>query len=208
MLCASSWRKAAQGAHPHLNHWPQFLVAGNVLRDGKSNPFISQGMSCMDTGSLLSTETVSGLVPDSSSPYPILRPFCLHHTRLFFWKSTCFNKRTRGTGQWALKNQLMMVGANTKWLVFGAGLSWSSPNHAMDHTLETQGNCPVGSIIQLFLTLCDPMDCSTPGFPVHYQLLEFTQTHVHSVSDAIQPSHPLSSPSPPAFNLSQHQGLF
>ena len=52
------------------------------------------------------------------------------------------------------------------------------------------------------------MDCSTPGFPVHYQLLELTQTHVHRVSDAIQPSHPLSSPSPPAFHLSQHQGPF
>ena len=60
----------------------------------------------------------------------------------------------------------------------------------------------------LNLTLCDPMDCSTPGLPVHHQLLEFTQTHVRWVGDAIQPSHPLSSPSPPAFNLSQHQGLF
>ena len=52
------------------------------------------------------------------------------------------------------------------------------------------------------------MDCSTPGFPVHHQLPEFTQTHVHRVSDAIQPSHPLSSPFPPALNVSQHQGLF
>ena len=51
---------------------------------------------------------------------------------------------------------------------------------------------------------CNPMDCSTPGFPVHHQLLELTQTHVHWVGDTIQPSHPLSSPSPPAFNLSQH----
>ena len=57
-------------------------------------------------------------------------------------------------------------------------------------------------------TLCDPMDYSKPGFPVHHQLLELTQTHIHWFSDAIQPSHPLSSPSPPAFNLSQHQGLF
>ena len=56
-------------------------------------------------------------------------------------------------------------------------------------------------------SLCDPMDCSMPGLPV-YQLLEFTQTHIHRVGDAIQPSHPLSSPSPPIFNLSQHQGLF
>ena len=56
-------------------------------------------------------------------------------------------------------------------------------------------------------TLNDPVDCSTPGRPVHHQLLEFTQTHVHLVGDAIQPSHPMSSPSP-AFNLSQHQGVF
>ena len=54
----------------------------------------------------------------------------------------------------------------------------------------------------------DPMNCSTPGLPVHHQLPEFTQTHVHRVSDAIQPSHPLSSPSPPACNPSQHQSLF
>ena len=57
-------------------------------------------------------------------------------------------------------------------------------------------------------TLGDPMDCSMASLPVHHQLLELTQTHVHWVSDAIQPSHPLSSPSPPALNLSQHQGLF
>ena len=56
--------------------------------------------------------------------------------------------------------------------------------------------------------LCDPMNLSTPGLPVHHQLLEFIQTHVQQVGDAIQPSHPLSSPSPPAPNPSQHQGLF
>ena len=64
------------------------------------------------------------------------------------------------------------------------------------------------SVAQSHLTLCDPMDCSTPGLPVHHQLPEFTQTHVHLVNDTIQPFHPLSSPSPPPFNLSQHQGLF
>ena len=64
------------------------------------------------------------------------------------------------------------------------------------------------SVAQLCPTLCDPMNCSTPGLPVHHQLLESTQTHVHRVSDAIQPSHPLSSPSPLALSLSQHQGLF
>ena len=63
-------------------------------------------------------------------------------------------------------------------------------------------------VTQSCLTLCNPMNCSTPGLLVHHQLLGFTQTHVHWVSDAIQSSHPLSSRSPPAFNLSQHQGLF
>ena len=64
------------------------------------------------------------------------------------------------------------------------------------------------SVAQSCPTLCDPMDCRTPGFPVLHYLPELAQTHVHWVSDAIQPSHPLLSPSPPAFNLSQHQGLF
>ena len=63
-------------------------------------------------------------------------------------------------------------------------------------------------VTQSCLTLCDPMNCSTPGLPVHHQLPEFTQTHVHRVGDAIQPSHPLTPPSPRAFSLSQHQGLF
>ena len=66
------------------------------------------------------------------------------------------------------------------------------------------------SSVQLLchIRLCDPMDCSTPGFPVHHQLLELAPTHVQGVSDAVQPSHPLSSSSPPALNLSKHQGLF
>ena len=66
----------------------------------------------------------------------------------------------------------------------------------------------VSSVAQLCQTLCNPKNYSTPGFPIHHQLLEAAQTHFHWVSDAIQPSHPLSSPSLPAFNLSHHQGLF
>ena len=67
---------------------------------------------------------------------------------------------------------------------------------------------PFSSVAQSCPNLCDPMDCSTPGLSVHHQLPELTQTHVHRVSEAIQPSQPLSSPSPPALNLSQHHGLF
>ena len=73
---------------------------------------------------------------------------------------------------------------------------WESPSYFIQ------------SVAQSCLTLSDPMNCSTPGPSVHYQLLEITQAHVHRVGDAIQPSHPLSSPSPPAFNLSLHQSLF
>ena len=73
---------------------------------------------------------------------------------------------------------------------------------------QTFNSVQLSSVTQLCPTLCNPMDCSTPALPVHHQLPEFTQTHVHWVGDAIQPSHPLSSPSPPALNLSQHQGLF
>ena len=64
------------------------------------------------------------------------------------------------------------------------------------------------SVAQSCPTLCDHVDCSMVGFRVHHQLPELTETHVHCVGDAIQPSHPLSPPSPPAFNVSQHQGLF
>ena len=71
-----------------------------------------------------------------------------------------------------------------------------------------QPSAQFSSVAQSCPTLCDPMNHSTPGFPVHHQLPEFTQTHVHRVGDATQPSHPLSSPYPPAPNPSKHQGLF
>ena len=74
--------------------------------------------------------------------------------------------------------------------------------------LSDQQTVQFSSVAQSCPTLCNIMNCSTPGLPVHHQLPEFTQIHVHLVSDAIQPSHPRSSPSPPAPNLSQHQSLF
>ena len=82
----------------------------------------------------------------------------------------------------------------------------SSPS--LDFSLSQHQINQIRSVAQSCPTLCDPMNRNTPDLPVHHQLPEFTQTHVHRVSDAIQPSHPLSSPSPPAPNPSQHQGLF
>ena len=74
--------------------------------------------------------------------------------------------------------------------------------------IMASGPIQFSSVAQSCPTLCDPMNGSTPGLPVHHQLPEFTQTNIHRVGDAIQPSHPLSSPSPPAPNPSQHQSLF
>ena len=88
-----------------------------------------------------------------------------------------------------------------------------SPKHIVDlKKIQIQNNeyalVQFCLVTQSCLTLWNPMDCSTPGFPDHHQLPEFTQIYVHRVADTIQPSHPLSSSSPLAFNLSQHQGLF
>ena len=100
----------------------------------------------------------------------------------------------------AFHNQL----ADSRLCRFSASIiMWHSPSESLSLGIETS----VSSVAQSCPTLCDPMDCSTPGLPVHHQLPELTQTHVHRVGDAIQPSHPLSSPSP-SFNLAQHQGLF
>ena len=91
-------------------------------------------------------------------------------------------------------------------------LSTSSAQALQRHCEEQRHLClqgnSVSSVTQSCLTLRNPMDCSMPGLPVHHQFPDFTQTHVHRAGDAIQPTHPQSSPSPSAFDLSQHQGLF
>ena len=87
-------------------------------------------------------------------------------------------------------------------------LSESWWNHYIWEACWANWSVQFRSVAQSRPSLCDFMDCSTPGLPVHHQLSKFAQTHVHWVGDAIQPSHPLSSLSPPTFNLSQHQGLF
>ena len=89
---------------------------------------------------------------------------------------------------------------------------WKSQSLFQEEGLSTgnwlHSSVQFRSVTQLCLTLCDPVDCRTPGLPVHHELPEFTQTEVHWVCDAIQPSHPLSSSSPPTFNFSQHRSIF
>ena len=96
----------------------------------------------------------------------------------------------------------LTVAQNMNSLLPNSDLHGRNQGKPVDHSVQ------FSSVAQSSLTLCDPMNHSTPGLPVHHQLPEFTQTHVHRVSDAIQPSHPLSSSSPPAPNPSQHQSLF
>ena len=92
-------------------------------------------------------------------------------------------------------------------VLFTIAKTWKQPKHpTTEEWIKKMWS--VSSVAQSCLTLCNPMNRNTPGLPVHHQLPRSTQTHAHQVSDAILPSHPLSSPSPPAFNLSQHQGLF
>ena len=99
------------------------------------------------------------------------------------------------------KTKIMASSPITSWEIEGETLETVSE-------LDMEQSDQIRSVAQSCPTLCEPMNCSTPGLPVHHQLPEFTETHVHRVSDAIQPSHPLSSPSPPAPNPSQHQSLF
>ena len=101
-----------------------------------------------------------------------------------------------------------------RWQPTRLSCPWDSPGkntgvgcHFLLHPTPLRSD-QIRSVAQSCPTLCDPMNQSTPGLPVHHQLPEFTETHIHRVSDAIQPSHPLSSPSPPAPNPSQHQSLF
>ena len=88
------------------------------------------------------------------------------------------------------------------YIFFTVKLLWYFFLDNLDMEIPLKSLAPFFQFNHSHVQLCDPMDCSTPGFPVHHQLPEFTQTHVHRVSDAIQPSHPLSSLSPPTFNFS------
>jgi len=104
--------------------------------------------------------------------------------------------------------QILFFGTSWKFGGDSFDLQWNLRIQNTQQYLHWYCTLQFSSVTQSCSTLCDPMNRSTPGLPVHHQLLELTQTHVHRVSDAIQPSHPLSFPSPPAPNPSQHQSLF
>ena len=142
---------------------------------------------------------MSSAAPSKVAPTSTSTLTCLHSTQfplntdtpVFLPEKSHGQRSLAGYSPWSRKTDL------TKRL--------NNNNH---NILGSVGGVQFSSVTQSCLTLCDPMNCSTPGLPVHHQLPEFSQTHIHRVSDAIQPSHPLSSPSPPAPNPSQYQSLF
>ena len=127
--------------------------------------------------------------PPGSSVHGILQ------ARILEWVAIPCSRGFSGFGDWTRES-------------FTAGrffTVWATKEAHVNYDIRSD---QIRSVAQSCQTLCDPMNHSRPGLPVHHQLPEFTQTHVHRVTDAIQPSHPLSSPSPPAPNPSQHQSLF
>ena len=121
----------------------------------------------------------------------------------------CPGKNTETDCHFLLQRIFQTLGSNpclASPALAGGSFSTSTTWEALNMTVQFI-SVQFSSVSQLCPTLCNLMDCSTPGFPVHHQLQEFTQTHVHRIGDAIQPSHPLLFPFP-AFSLSQHQGLF
>ena len=136
------------------------------------------------------------LSPFISKSYTFSYSFFADHGNLFLNpQSHLFYKLHRAETLYPLPHYIPNT-YNSAWHWFGS-VQFSS----------VAQSCPA-LCVQSCLTLCDSMDCSTPGLPVHHQFPELTQTHVHCVRDTIQPSHPLLSPFPPAFSLFQHQGRF
>ena len=142
---------------------------------------------------------MSSAAPSKVAPTSTSTLTCLHSTQfplntdtpVFLPEKSHGQRSLVGYSPWSRKTDL------TKRL--------NNNNH---NILGSVGGVQFSSVTQSCLTLCHPMNRSTPGLPAHHQLPEFSQTHIHRVSDAIQPSHPLSSPSPPAPNPSQYQSLF
>ena len=118
-----------------------------------------------------------------------------------------FPSKNTGAGcHFLLQETFPTQGSNARLLTF---LSWKADSLPLFHLGSLRfPSVQFSSVAQSCLTLCNPVNHSMPGLPVHHQIPEFTQTHVHRASDAIQPSHPLLSPSPPAPNPSQHESLF
>ena len=202
--------------------WNQCHAHGRVhflLLESTSPPRLSSALTIQKM--TIAFVRVSASSQGNGFPAEHVVPYSSHHVPFCILMNLLTGHRQLCLGSWALwapvhtRSWLAQPRPKVnieRWTVLLLDLqivSWSHPSGAslwLAPTLPSQGR--FSSVAQSCPTLCNPMDCSTPSLPVHHQLLELAQTHIHWVNDAIQPSHPLSSPSPPAFNLSQDQGLF
>ena len=165
-----------------------------AIRGAHFNPLLgTNNTDCVHAKSLQSCPTLCDTMdcsPPGSSVHVILQ------VRILEWVAISFFRGSSWPRDRTHISYITCIGRQ----FFITSTMWKAPNNTdSDQIRSVAQSCP---------TLCDPMNRSTPGLPVHHQPPEFTETHVHRVSDAIQPSHPLSSPSPPAPNPSQHQSLF
>ena len=202
-----SWQRITCSAGDHSS----ILGSGRSPGEGNGNPFQYPCLeNSMDRGAWRaavghdwatkhSTELINCRVltwkhRHLASKYPMMKPKM--EGGLSASKSVAFEV---GVGKFPY---------GTSQALWSSKLFWVKATEEIFILRNNSVSVQFSSVAQSCLTLCDPMDWSTPGLPVHHQLLELTQTHVHWVGDAIQPSHPLWSPSPPAPNPSHHQGLF
>ena len=180
-LLSTTWEEVADG----------FQIAGFVASELR-NLHLEKACLLLTSASLRSTEQQGNLISFS---------FYLMSENSFPTCTQAMTQMTPSLWQKTKRNILMKVKEESEI----AGLKLNIKKLRSWYLVPS---VQFSSVAHSCPTLCDPMDCSTPGFPVHHQLPQLLQMHVYRVSDAIQTPHPLSSPSPPVFNLPQHQGLF
>ena len=188
-VCVSYMSPYSNNVYTHVDIYLNIYIYAYILGAGNGTPL---QYSCLETP--MDGGAWQAAVHGASKSWTRLNDFTftfhfMHQRRK--WQSTPVFLPGESQGQGGL------VGCHL----------WGRTESDMTEATQQQQQ-QFSLVAQLCPTLCDPMDYSMPGLPVHHQLPESTQTHVHPVGDAIQPSHPLSSPSPPAPNPSQHQGLF
>ena len=175
--------------------WPARLGVGCSLpARPAAGESLGLGAFALSSGSKEEGQVTGAVTLSPALSFPML--LLLHHFGRIMVRTRCFMCRDMQVSQNSQGN------GNSLNFQFAGAAFW------LAETINIGAHQSVSSVTQSCPTICNPMDCSTSGLSVHHQLLELAQTHVQQVGDAIQSSHPLSPPSPPTFNLSQHQGLF
>ena len=189
-------------SEPQFPMWTNLMIiaTSRVIMESKLNEILYTRYSKHWIQCLADTQLI--VVTSIHYHHHILKKKNRWHVRYLSQDSYCWS-----TCQLCALSELLQLPV-PHFLIHKMGVIVGTTHITVRNIIYTSIYGQFSSVAQFCLTLCDPIDCSMPGFPVYHQLPELSQTHVHWVSDTIQPSHALSSPSPSAFDLSQHQGLF